>query len=176
VYQYTTGWLQEAQSTESNTQRRIAISGIFEDQISDQSSWLDEMSYHHDSHLGRWRPILPQVGTTSVIAASTSGSSTASTPHSLTLTGTSDPSTQTTTTVPPVTTITGLTSTLTDENIEMEETNAPPIDQMDEDTTDGAGGPTGFILIFLHSPRLSFVIISPSHHHSSTILNTRHGG
>ena len=32
---------------------------------------------------------------------------------------------------------------LPDDNVEMGETSAPPIDQMDEDTADGADGPPG---------------------------------
>jgi hypothetical protein len=101
------------------------------------------MSYHYDSILARWRPTLPQVGTTQIIPGSTSGSSTVSTPHSLTLTGTSGPSTQPFITVPPVMTVTGPTSDLPDDNVEMGETMAPPTDQIDEDTTDGADGPLG---------------------------------
>jgi hypothetical protein len=78
-----------------------------------------------------------------VIPQSTSSSSTASTPHSLALIGTSGPLTQPTDTVPPVTVITGINSTLNDKNVEMEETTTPPIDKMVEDNTDGAGGPMG---------------------------------
>ena len=143
AYQYATVWLQESQASEGNTQRRITISRVFEDRIPDQSLWPDEMSYHYDSTLARWRPTLPPVGTTQVIPGPTSGSSTASTPHSLTLTGTSGPSTQSLITVPPVMTVTGPTSNLPDDNVEMGETSAPPIDQMDEDTADGADGPPG---------------------------------
>jgi hypothetical protein len=55
-------------------QRRIVINRMLDFPVGpDNAVWLDEMSYHYDSHLTRWMLMLPSIGTTSSRSQSVHG-------------------------------------------------------------------------------------------------------
>jgi hypothetical protein len=66
THQYTIGWLKDTEALEKiDTHQCIMINRTLDFPVGpDDTVWLDKMSYHYDSHLVRWMPVLPLVGTT----------------------------------------------------------------------------------------------------------------
>jgi hypothetical protein len=132
THQYAIGWLKNTEALEKmDTQQCIMINRTLDFPAGpDNTTWLDEMSYH--SHLTRWMPALPSVGTTASRSQSVHGFGNATDPPLQTLDGTLSLQPPLQEAVLSATVVADNTPIPSNDNIEMGEVGEPP-DVMEED-------------------------------------------
>jgi hypothetical protein len=132
--QYAIGWLKDTEALEkTDTQQHIMINRALDFPAGpDNTTWPDDMSYHYDSRLARWMPVLPSVGTTVSGSQSVHGFGNAMDSPSQTQAGTPSLLPPIQEAVPSATVVVDNLPIPPDDNVEMEEAVEPP-NVMEED-------------------------------------------
>jgi hypothetical protein len=134
AHQYTIRWLKDTEALEkTDMQWRIMINRTLDFPAGpDNTMRLDDMSYHYDSRLVRWMPVLPSVGTTASGSQSVHGFGNTTDSPLQTQTGTPRLLPPIQGAVPSATAVIDNIPIPPDDNVEMEEVGESP-NVMEED-------------------------------------------